>query len=137
QCHSSHSAVPHSNVLVAAFMALSTAQSSFHAHGDAHAAANAQGSQTLPGPPALHLMEQRCQHTCSGSSDRVADSDRAAINIDDVGVPAELLVHCTGLRGEGFVGFHKIEIVDAPPCLFQGAAAGWNGSGSHDCRIHT
>jgi hypothetical protein len=39
-----------------------TSSSAFHAHGDAHAATNAERGKTLLGVAALHLVEQRGEH---------------------------------------------------------------------------
>src|SRR3546814_5328211 len=54
------------------------------AHGDAHAAADAQRNETLAGVAPLHLVEQRRQHPRARRADRVADGDGPAIDVDDV-----------------------------------------------------
>ena len=51
------------------------------AHGDAHAAADAQRRQALLGVALLHLVQQRDQHARAGGADRVADGDRAAVHV--------------------------------------------------------
>ena len=38
--------------------------------------------------------------------------DRAAIDVDLVGVPAQVLVDRAGLRREGLVGLDQVEVVD-------------------------
>jgi hypothetical protein len=50
---------------------------------------------------------------------RVTDGNRAAIHVDDRRIPAHVLVDRAGLCGEGLVGFHEIEIADAPAGLFK------------------
>src|SRR3546814_19369153 len=72
------------------------------AHGDAHAAADAQRNETLAGVAPLHLVEQRRQHPRARRADRVADGDGPAIDVDDVGVPAEFLADRKRPCGEGF-----------------------------------
>ena len=58
----------------------------------------------------------------------MAEGDRAAVDVDLVDIPAELLVDRAGLGGEGLVGFDQVEIVDRPAGLLQ-RLAGSPGSG--------
>src|SRR5262245_12643821 len=71
----------------------------FHAHRDAHAAADAQRGEAFLGVALLHLVEQRHQHPPTGGADRMADGDRSTIDVDLAGIPAEVLVDRAGLRG--------------------------------------
>src|SRR5579864_2016329 len=107
----------------------------FYAHGDAHAAADAQRGQALLGVAFLHLVEERHQDARSRGADRMADGDCAAIDVDLAGVPAEVLVDRASLRGERFVGLDQIEVADAPAGLLQRRARGWDRAGAHDLRI--
>src|SRR5208282_1735506 len=50
-------------------------------HRDAHAAADAQGGEALLGVAARHLVQQRHQDARAGRADRVADGDRAAVDV--------------------------------------------------------
>ena len=43
----------------------------------------------------------------------MAERDRAAIDVDLVDIPAEILVDRASLRGKGLVGLDQVEIVDA------------------------
>ena len=47
----------------------------------AHAAADAQGSQTLVSTAVLHSIQQGDQDTSAGSADRVTQSDCAAVDV--------------------------------------------------------
>ena len=58
--------------------------------------------------------------------------DRAAVDVDDRGIPAEVLVDRERLGGERLIGFDKIEVLDRPACLFQRLADGGNRAGAHD-----
>ena len=71
------------------------------AHRDAHAAADAQGGETLLGIALLHFVQQRHQHARAGGADGVADRDRAAVDVDLGRIPAEVLVDRAGLREIG------------------------------------
>src|SRR5262245_62012060 len=61
-------------------------------HGNAHAATNAERGETLLGVAPLHLEKQRHENARAGGADRVTDGDRATIDVDLGGVPAEVLV---------------------------------------------
>src|SRR5215207_3228991 len=74
------------------------------AHGDAHAAADAEGGEAALRIALLHFVEEGDEDPCPGGADRMAERDRAAIDVDDLGVPAEVLVDRAGLRREGLVG---------------------------------
>src|SRR5438128_7560063 len=69
----------------------------FHCQRHAHAAANAQARQPALGIAPDHLVQQGHQDAAARRADRMAESDRAAVDIDFAGVPAHLLVDCDGL----------------------------------------
>ena len=73
-------------------MAPRQADVALDAHGDAHAAADAQRGQALLGVALLHLVQQRGQHARARGADRVADGDGAAVDVHLGGVPAHVLV---------------------------------------------
>src|SRR5262245_55070658 len=50
------------------------------AHGNAHAAADAQGGKSLLGVAPLHLEQQRVEHARAGSADRMPNGDGAAVD---------------------------------------------------------
>src|SRR6476660_9439355 len=84
------------------------------AHGDAHAPADAKRGETFLGVAPLHLVQQRDENARAGCADRVADGDGAAIDVDLLGVPAKILVHRAGLRGEGLIGLDEFDIHHLP-----------------------
>src|ERR1700688_659824 len=90
-----------------------------HAHGDAHAAADAERGEALFGVALLHFVQERDQHARARGADRVANGDGAAIDVHLAGVPAEILVDRASLCGECLIGFDEIEIADAPAGLLQ------------------
>src|SRR5947199_110137 len=81
------------------------------------AAADAERREPLLGVAALHLVEERDQNPRPRRADRVADGDGAAIDVDDIGVPAHFLVDRAGLRRESLVGLDQVEVVDLPAGL--------------------
>src|ERR1700761_1779687 len=106
-----------------------------NAHSDAHAAADAQRGEALLRIALLHFVQQRHQYARTGGADRMADRDRAAIDVDLGRIPAEVLVDRAGLRREGFVGLDQVEIADAPAGFFQRGARGRDWPRTHDLRI--
>lgn len=46
-------------------------------------------------------------------------SNRAAIHVDLIGVPAHFLIHCGSLCGECFVDFHQIDLLRSPTGFVQ------------------
>ena len=70
------------------------------------------------------LVQQRDQHACARSANRMPDGDGAAIDVDDLRVPAHVAIDRDGLGGEGLVGFDQLDLVDAPAGPLQRLAAG-------------
>src|SRR5438477_12360700 len=91
--------VPTANALIAG-----------NAHRNSHAAADAQRRQALFRVAPLHLVQQRDEDPGARGADRVAERDRAAIDVELLGVEAEFLADRTGLRREGFVGLDQVEV---------------------------
>src|SRR5262249_28090975 len=69
-----------------------------HAHRNAHAAADAERGKAFLGVALLHLVQQRHQHARAGGADRMAERDRATVDVDLRRVPAEVLVDRASLR---------------------------------------
>src|SRR5437879_5988301 len=98
--------------------------SALDAHGDAHAAADAERGQALLRAALLHLVEQGHQHARTRRADRMAERDGAAIDVDLGRIPAEILVDRAGLRGEGLVRLDQVEVLDLPAGLGERCPAG-------------
>ncbi len=65
----------------------------------------------------------------------MANGNRAAVDVDFVGVPFQLFGHRQGLRGKGFVGFDQVQVADAPAGFVQAAAGGRDRADAHDGRV--
>src|SRR5688500_817722 len=89
------------------------------AHGDAHAAADAERGQALPGVAPAHLVQERDEDAGARRADRMADRDRAAVDVHDLRVPAHVLVDRERLGREGLVGLHELEVADLPARLLE------------------
>ena len=65
----------------------------------------------------------------------MTDGNGAAVDVDDVRVPAHVLVDRAGLGGEGLVGLDEVEVARGPSGLFQRLARSRDRSRAHDRRI--
>jgi len=83
--------------------------------GNPHSAANAERGKAFFGAAPLHFVQSvtRRGRRCA---DRMADRDRAAIDIHDRRIPAHVLL-TRGLRREGFIRLDEIEILDLQPAF--------------------
>ena len=81
-------------------------------------------------------MQQGDDDTSAGSTDRVTQSDSAAVDVDLAHVEVQLTGHGDGLSGEGFVGLDKVDVVNGQVCLLQSVTGGGDGAGTHDLGIH-
>src|SRR5436190_5747301 len=94
------------------------------AHRNSHAAADAQRREALFGVTLLHFVEQRDENARARCADRMTERDGTAIDVDLIGVPAEVAVDGAGLRREGLVGLDEVEILGRPAGFLQGQAGG-------------
>jgi hypothetical protein len=53
------------------------------AHGDSHAATDAKRGKTFLRTTTLHLEQKRIEDAGTGRSDRMANGDRASVDVDD------------------------------------------------------
>ena len=82
----------------------------FHNRRDALAAADARRREAvlLAAPP--QLVRQRQQQPRAAHAERMAERDRAAVDVDLVAIEAELLLDREVLPGERFVDLDQIEV---------------------------
>src|SRR5437667_215064 len=84
--------------------------------GNPHAAADAKRCQPAFRVALLHLVKKRDQDAAARRADRMSERDRAAVDVDLLGVPAHLPVNGDRLRGNGLVDLHQIEVLRLPAC---------------------
>src|SRR6185369_12623794 len=86
---------------------------------NALADADAHGCQGKLPAPLLHAVHRRQGQPRAAHAERMAERDRAAMRIDEVGVVLDAQLPQTGyaLRGEGFIELDQIEVrdLDAEP----------------------
>src|SRR5882724_10467217 len=76
-----------------------------------HAAADAHGDDRVPGAAPLAFDQDMPGHARAAHAERVADRDRAAIDIELVHRNAEAVAAIEHLAGERLVQFPQIDIV--------------------------
>ena len=102
----------------------------------AHAAADAQGSQTLMSATVLHSVQQGDQNTSAGSADRVTQSDCAAVDVQLVLIEAQSLADSDGLCCECLVGLDQIHIGNGHAGLGHDLLGSSDGAQTHDLGLN-
>src|SRR5437762_2823291 len=77
-----------------------------------HSAANAHGHQAVTPVAPLELLEDGYGQFCAGGSKRMAQGNRAAVDIDAVTRQPDLANNRERLAGESFVEFDGIKVFD-------------------------
>src|SRR5579864_295457 len=83
--------------------------------GRAEAAAAAHRDEPEAAAAALELVQRRGQQARAGRPERVADRDRAAVDVHVRGVRRELALPRADHGGEGLVDLDHVELVDREP----------------------
>ena len=79
---------------------------------DGAAAAEAQRGETVAALAATELVQQRRHDPGAARADRMAERDRAAVDVDLRPVEAELAAVGERLRGERLVDLDQVEVLD-------------------------
>src|SRR2546421_3482819 len=85
-----------------------------HERGVALAAAATQGSGAEPAAPAAQLVDQRGDEARPRHADRVTERDRAAVDVDDVVVDAQVAHGRESHGGERLVDLEQVDVGDRP-----------------------
>src|SRR5580700_7696947 len=95
--------------------------------GLALAAAAAQPGGAEPSAAPAELVAQVHREPGAGGADRVADGDRAAVDVHDVGADAQVAHGLDGHHRERLVDLDQIQVGYGPPGLGQGLLDGVGG----------
>src|ERR1700680_1015224 len=72
-------------------------------HGDALATPDAYSRNAQLHVAARHLIQERGENACPAGTDRMAQRNRASVDVDPVLRDGQLPTHCHRLSGEGLV----------------------------------
>src|SRR6266851_462611 len=86
----------------------------------AHAAADAHRHHAVTALAAFQLAQNRSGQLRSGATERMPQSDRASIHVYFVRVEPERPDYRQRLRGESFVQFNHIDLIESQPGQLQG-----------------
>src|SRR5262249_20253322 len=96
---------------------------------------DAQRGEAFLGVALLHFVKERDKDAPARGADRMPERNGAAVDIDLVGIPAEVLVDRAGLRRKGLVRLDEIDILDLPAGLLERRPRSRNRTRAHDLRI--
>src|SRR5260221_10095361 len=86
---------------------------------DALAAADACRRQSVPAAATRQFVEQSQDQTRPGRAQRMAQRDRAAVDIRSFTIKSQFLFNCEVLCREGFIHFDQIDVGKFQPCLVE------------------
>src|SRR5215813_23715 len=78
----------------------------------AHSAADAHCDHSVASLAALHLVKQRGRQFRARAAERVAERDRAAVDVQPFEIEIQLLYDRQSLGGEGLVEFYQIDLFE-------------------------
>jgi Kef-type K+ transport system membrane component KefB len=104
--------------------------------GDPLADSDAHGRRPPAAAAPAQLMQQRGDNPCSRAAERVADCDRAAVDVDQVGVELQLVGHGHRLGGKRLVDLDQREIAQLPARPGQHPGHGRYRADAHVVRVH-
>src|SRR3989344_3315066 len=112
----------------------------FEDGGNALAETNAHGCNPEVAAILLHHIEQSAGDSRAGATERVAQGDRAAVQVNLLVHLVEyfqIFQHRQGLCGEGFVELEEVDICDGQARALQGFLCRRYRTIAHDRRVHT
>src|SRR5262245_60009234 len=109
----------------------------FHDHGDTHPTTNAQRCDASVEILRTKGMDESRQDAGAAGADRMSERDRAAVDVDSLGVDTKLLHDGYRLHRECFVQLEKINLIDIHARRVEGYRDGRYRAHPHDLWIDT
>src|SRR5699024_3333878 len=82
-----------------------------------------------------HFVQQGGGDTAASRTNRVTQSDSAAVYVDLVHVKAQFTVYSSSLSRECFVGLNQVEVSNGQTSALECLTGGLDGSDTHDRRV--
>src|SRR5262249_44984217 len=99
------------------------------------AAADAHGDHAPLRLAPTAFLQDVAGETRAGHAERMADRDRAAVDVVLLGIDAELVARIEALAGEGFVELPDIDVVDLQAMALQQLRHGVDRADAHLVRL--
>jgi hypothetical protein len=109
---------------------------SFPEHGDPLPDTDAHGRGCSARAAAAQLVQQGGADPRAGAAKRMADRDRAAVDVHPVGIKLQLVDDRDGLRGERLVQLGQLDLVQLPASPAKRLAHCWHRADAHVVRVH-
>src|SRR3569832_2229954 len=99
---------------------------------ESHAAANAECGESEFDLSLLHFVKQRRGNANTSAADRMAQRDRATVDVQTITRETELAIASDHLRRESFVQLDQIDVGKRKLLSLQQRAHGWDWTNAHD-----
>ena len=116
----------------APIFSLTVHDSRSHDRRHAHAAADAEGGQPVAQLAPFQLVHQRAEDHRPGRAQRVAECDRAAVDVDLLGRYPQVAQELQHHRGERLVDLEQVDVLDAEAGPVERLTGGRRRPGEHD-----
>src|SRR5215218_10210469 len=104
----------------------------FEDGGQTLADTDAEGRDPILAAAALQLADQGAGEAGAGAAERVAEGDRAAVDVEALLLDPELASAGEDLRGEGLAQLDQVELVDRQAGVLQRAGDGLDRPDAHE-----
>src|SRR5580693_1511403 len=101
------------------------------------ATADAHGHNAPLGLATVALLQDMAGEPCAGHAKRMADSDRAAVDVVFLGIDTELVTRIEALAGERFVQLPDVDVADLQAMALQQLRHGVDRTDAHLIRFAT
>src|SRR5919112_1783570 len=101
---------------------------------ESHAAADAECGESESGLSLLHFVKQRRCDANTSAADRMAQRDRATVDVQPIGGETEVTIASDNLRRKRFVQLDQIDVGKRELLSFEEGAHGRNWTNAHDLR---
>src|SRR6185295_7443227 len=125
---------PRRTVVVSVVVAIGRSHP-FKDTSSAHPATNAHGHHAVARLASFHLVQDRRRQLRAGAAERMAERDRAAVDVEPIGIDRQRAQAGEDLRGEGFVQLDEIDLVEGQAGELQRFLDRRNGSDAEALRL--
>src|SRR5579872_226727 len=82
-------------------------------------------------------MQQSNHQSRAGRAQRMPQCNGSAVDVNFISIKAQLFLDCEILRGEGFIDFDQVNVVEREPGFLDGLLNSRNRAAAHELRLHS